>query len=75
MKNPTELTKADKLNLIYLHTHRDFKGSGKGTARAILVFRNGTTLVPLTALTDEEIAAKLPYALHKESRANTMINH
>lgn len=67
MKNLTDLTKTDKLNLIYRHTHRDYKGSGKGDARAILIYRNGTNLVPLTALTDAEIEDKLSYAIHKEA--------
>jgi len=72
MKKPTELTKEAKLNLIYRHTSRDYKNSGKGDARAILVLRKeGTTLVPLIALTDEEIEAKYPYALYKEDKKRT----
>jgi hypothetical protein len=68
MKNPTELTKADKLNLIYRHTHRDFKSGKKGEGRNILMLTiHGTTLVPITALTDKEIEDKLPYALKKEA--------
>jgi len=72
MKNPTELTKEAKLNLIYRHTSRDYKNGGKGDARAILVLRKGgTSLVPLIALTDEEIADKLTYALYKEDKKRT----
>jgi hypothetical protein len=70
MKNKTEapeLTREQKLNLIYRHTHRDYKGSGKGEDRTILIYRNGTSLVPLKALTDAEIERDLPYALHKEA--------
>lgn len=59
------MTKDEKLNLIYRHTHADYRGK-LGIERAILIYRQGTTLVPLSALTDEEIAAKLPYAIHKQ---------
>lgn len=61
--DPDTLTRADKLNLIYRHTHRDYKG-GKGAARSILVLRGATTSVPLT---NAEIEDKLPYALKKET--------
>ena len=72
MKNPTELTKEAKLNLIYRHAGKDSKNGGKGDARAILVLRKGgTSLVPLIALTDEEIADKLTYALYKEDKKRT----
>jgi hypothetical protein len=71
MKNLTELTKTDKLNLIYRHTHPDYKGSGKGDARAILVLRHGTNLVPLNDLTDAEIAYKLPFAIASEEKRLT----
>ena len=64
--DPATLTRADKLNLIYRHTHRDYKG-GKGPARSILVLRGAATSVPITDLTDAEIEDKLPYALKKET--------
>ncbi len=63
-------SREQKLTLIFRHTHRDYK-SGKGADRAILIFRNGTSLVPLDALTDEEIAKELPYALSKEVERKT----
>lgn len=63
----TELTSQQKLNIIYRHTHRDYRGSGRGDQRAILVFRNGTCLVNLDHLTDAEIADKLPYSLKMEA--------
>lgn len=62
----TELTKAQKLALIYRHTHKDFKGNRPDFGKSVLVFRDGTCLVPLDQLTDEEIADKLPGALKKE---------
>jgi hypothetical protein len=72
MKNPTELTKEAKLNLIYRHTSRDYKNNAKGDDRAILVLRaGGTHLVPLIALTDAEIEDKLTYALYKEDKKRT----
>jgi hypothetical protein len=61
------MTKAKQLALIWKHTHRDFRGKFNGE-RTILVFREGTCSVPLSTLTDAEIADKLRYALHMEAR-------
>lgn len=78
MTTPTpatkELTRDQKLTLIYRHEHRDFKGiagerwgehAGKKT---IMVNDGGTALVLLENLTDAQIVDKLPYALHKEQQ-------
>ncbi|MFP2430274.1 hypothetical protein [Enterobacter ludwigii] len=43
-----------KLEAIWQHTHRDYKGESDGV-RSILVCRNGTISVPLEGLTDKEI--------------------
>ncbi|HAT7488644.1 TPA: hypothetical protein QCH64_002737 [Enterobacter asburiae] len=43
-----------KLEAIWKHTHRDYKGEHDGV-RSILVCRNGTISVPLDSLTDKEI--------------------
>ncbi|MCE1610320.1 hypothetical protein [Enterobacter ludwigii] len=43
-----------KLEAIWKHTHRDYKGESDGV-RSILVCRNGTISVPLEGLTDKEI--------------------
>ena len=43
-----------KLEAIWKHTHRDYKGESEGV-RSILVCRNGTISVPLECLTDKEI--------------------
>ncbi|MEX1841155.1 hypothetical protein KMW40_12090 [Enterobacter cloacae] len=43
-----------KLEAIWKHTHRDYKGERDGV-RSILVCRNGTISVPLECLTDKEI--------------------
>jgi hypothetical protein len=53
------LTRKQKLALIWKRTHRDFKGRMDGV-RTIMVYRNGTCLVALDDLTDEEIESKLP---------------
>lgn len=69
------LTRDQQLALIYRHTHADYKGRSNGY-RCILVLRvGGTHSVPLSDLTDAEIASKLPYAMHKEDdkRARTII--
>lgn len=64
--DPAALTRADKLALIYRHTHRDYKGSLDGH-KSLLVYRGGTALVLLDHLTDAEIEDKLPYAIKKET--------
>jgi hypothetical protein len=43
-----------KLDAIWKHTHQDYKGENDGV-RSILVYRNGTTSVPLESLTVMEI--------------------
>ena len=53
------LTRAQKLALVWKHTHSDFKGKLDGE-RTIMVFRNGSCLVALDDLTDAEIEDKLP---------------
>lgn len=67
----TELTKAKKLALIWKHTHRDFRGKTLYGSKAIMILRSGegTCLVPLSALTDAEIAEQLAYALRQEEKA------
>jgi hypothetical protein len=46
--------KQRRLEAIWKHTHRDYKGESDGV-RTILVCRNGTTSVPLESLSDAEI--------------------
>ncbi len=53
------MTRDKKLDLVWKRTHSDFKGTYNGV-RTIMVYRNGTTIVPLTELTDKEIADRLP---------------
>jgi hypothetical protein len=55
---------------VWRNTHRDFRGVVGGT-RTVLVNRGaeGTCLVPLTALTEEEVEMKLPKELRKEGGA------
>jgi hypothetical protein len=52
-------TREQKLKAVWKGTHRDYKGTMNGT-RTIMVYRNGTCLVALDDLTDEEIEARLP---------------
>lgn len=66
-----ELTRDQKLKLIWRHTHRDFKSSN--IPRTLLVNRGGAKIgVRLEALTDAEIAQKLPHAMRKE-KARTAV--
>jgi hypothetical protein len=59
----------EALKLIWRHTHRDFKGKLADGSKSVLTLRQGgTTLVPIDALTDAEIAEKLPYAQHCEAK-------
>lgn len=77
MKTPSrELSRKQKLDLIYRHTHRDYKGKA-GPAwgehagkRAIMIGtpNGGNALIALDLLTDKQIAAKLPYALRRQAR-------
>ncbi len=60
------MTREQELKLIYRHTHRDFKGRIGGCGAILILRAGGTTLVMMTALTDAEIADKLPSALRKE---------
>ena len=53
------MTRQQKLDLVWKHTHRDFKGTIDGV-RTIMVFRNGSVLVCLEDLTEQEIADRLP---------------
>lgn len=61
-----------KLRLIYRWTHSDFKSRIDGKPY-LMVFRNGSCLVPLDALTAEEIESKLPYALKKENERTAAV--
>lgn len=53
------LTREQKLKMVWKNTHSDFRGKIDGR-KTVLVYRNGTTLVFLDNLTDEEINDKLP---------------
>lgn len=53
------MTRDQKLRAIWKNKHRDFKGTMDGV-KTILVYRNGTTLVPLDDLTDAEIERLMP---------------
>ena len=64
-------TRAQALQLIWRHTHPDFKGTRSSDGkRTILVNRGGegTCLVELDALTDADIADKLPYVVACEAK-------
>ncbi|HVG51651.1 MAG TPA: hypothetical protein VM867_08465 [Xanthobacteraceae bacterium] len=59
------MTREQKLKLIWRHTHRDFKGTLDGE-RSILTYRNGTCLVLLKDLTDDEIESRIPRAVKEK---------
>lgn len=64
------MNREQKLNLIYKHTHADFKGE-IGGERTLLVNLGGkgTGMVLLVDLTEKQIAEKIGYAQHCEQRA------
>jgi hypothetical protein len=51
-----------ELEQVWKATHRDYKGRDANGVRSIMVFRNGSVIVPLYDLTDKEIADRLPKA-------------
>jgi hypothetical protein len=62
------MTREQQLTLIYRHTPRKFRGT-IDRQKFILYYIDGATcLVPLHALTDEQIADQLPYALLQEAK-------
>jgi hypothetical protein len=63
-----EVERKKALTLIYRHTSRDYKGHLNGEKSILVLRTGGTTLVPLTALTDEEIARDLPHAQKCEEK-------
>jgi len=56
---PRVIDRAEGLKLVWNRTHRDFKGTMDGK-RSILIYRDGTQLVPLEALRADEIARLVP---------------
>ena len=61
-----EVTKAKKLAAIWKDTHRDFRGTLPG-GKTIMILRNGgSCLVPLDALTDEEIERRYEMTLPRD---------
>jgi hypothetical protein len=67
-KDPRHLTREQKEVLIWRHTHKNSR-SMFGGYKSILVLRTGgTTLVPLSALTEAELADQLKYAQHAEAK-------
>lgn len=56
------------LDLIWKHTHRDYRGTMNGVRTILTLRQGGTTLVPLDGLTDAEKADKLAYAKSREAR-------
>jgi hypothetical protein len=53
------MTRDEKLAAVWKATHRDYKGKIDGK-KAVMVYRNGTTSVPLDDLTNAEIIRLLP---------------
>ena len=53
------MTRDEKLKKVWSNMPRDYKGTTNGV-KTVMIFRNGSTLVPLDALTGAEIAQHLP---------------
>lgn len=54
--------------LVWKHTHKDFKGKLPDGTKTVLFNsdKNGTCLVTLAGLTDEQLIAKLPKKVRDE---------
>lgn len=66
---PEALAMIDKINVIYRHTHKDFKSKINGELYVLVNRRGeGTCLVAIKNLTEAELADKLAYALKKETK-------
>ncbi len=63
-------TRKEALQLIWRHTHPDYKGKDESGARTILVNGGaaGTLAVWLDALSGEHVRDKLPYCARKDAR-------
>ena len=59
------VTRDEKLNAVWKHTHNDYKGKLNGE-RSIMIYRQGTCLVLLKDLTDAEIEYALPSSMKQE---------
>lgn len=57
------MTRDEQLKAIWRTTHRDYRGMLDGQRTILVLRQGGTHLVPLTNLTDDEIARKLPKGL------------
>ncbi len=67
---PRNEPRADEYNLIWKHTHPDYRGISPGGVRHILVGSRpgGTHSVPVQSLTAAEHAEHLAYARNCEAR-------
>ena len=64
----TPLRTKAQADLIWRYTHRDFKGLDADGRRSIMVYRNGTTIVAISDLTDAEFSDALMSARIKAER-------
>lgn len=62
------MNKKQQLQLIWRHTHPDFRGIINGIPSVLTLRDGGTTLVGIDCLTDREIEAKLICAVQLEAR-------
>jgi hypothetical protein len=65
------MNRTEAINMIYRHTHPDYKGRDPKTgAKSILVWRDdtGTTAIPIDELTESEFARELEAAKRKKAR-------
>lgn len=53
------MTRDQKLAAVWRNTPKDYRGEINGE-KNIMAYREGTKIVPLSCLTDEEIESRLP---------------
>ena len=58
MPETKTMTREQKLKIVWRKTHKDYKGKIEGV-KYIMIFRNGSTLIPLDSLTDKEIDSRI----------------
>ena len=54
MKTWNEMDRATRLKYVWSRTPKDYRGTTDGV-KEVMIYRNGTKIVPLNDLTDDEI--------------------
>ena len=70
------MNRKQQLQLIWRHTHADYRGVIHGVPSILVLRKGGTQAVMLDDLTDQEIESNLRYAVSaEERRLKRLVNH